>query len=105
MAMDLVHALLVETSLSIELKRIALKAHLTQRVISRTRPISHHDIPHLFHVLSFLYFADPAKKTLLLCPKDNGTSHAYLSSFEVHPLLIAFPTEGRERQIKLIHTK
>ena len=34
MAMDVVHVVLVETRESIELKRIALEEHLTQRVIS-----------------------------------------------------------------------
>ena len=35
--------------------------YTTSDLLNKAKSISHDDIPHLFHVLSFLYFADPAK--------------------------------------------
>ena len=69
--------------------------YTTSYLSNKDKSISLDHTPHfhVFHVLSSLYFADPFKKTLLLCPSDNGTSHAYLSSSEVRPLLIVVPTE------------
>ena len=42
----------------------------TSDLLNKAKSISHDDIPHLFHVLSFLYLADPAEK-LYFCVQET----------------------------------